>query len=199
MTRPAKLLLGSVITLLVIAAIVVATFVVTQVNRTTTSVGKEPAFMENSEARAQLAGMSQVSSAKQAANNTGHSILSGSQLSSERLLSTWVTPNGDEVMEVYESGLTIVSEEPEIGSDPLKYYEAVVADANRSSVYITEINGVPALAVEPNTDKLGSNPGLIRFASHGMSVIVSGKDLSVEYLIRIAEQLETVEKAAVGP
>lgn len=195
-TRAARIWLGSVITLLVIAAIVVAAFLITQANRTTTSVGQEPAFVDDAEERARLAGMTEAASAKEAADSTGHDILSGGQLSSERLLSTWVTPAGDEVMEVYESGLTVVTEEPEIGPDPLKYYEAVVADANRPSVYITEINGVPALAVEPNTDELGTNPGLIRFESQGMSVVLSGKNMTVDYLMRVAEQLVTVKAGA---
>jgi hypothetical protein len=197
-TRATRVWIGSLITLLVIAAIIAAAFILAQVNRTTTSVGQEPGFVDDPAERARSAGMIETSSAKEAANSTGHDIMSGANVASEQLLSTWVTSTGDEAMEVYASGLTVVTEEPEIGADPVKYYEAVVAGANRPSVYITEINGVQALAVEPNTDELGTNPGLLRFESHGMSVVVSGKDLTVAYLTKVAQQLETVRTGAAS-
>lgn len=197
-TRATKLWSGVIVTVVIVAALVIFAFVQGQANKTTTNRGQVPPGMnEDPAVRAAALGMRQVDAATAASATVQHAVLSASDLPEETLASTWVSANREEVLEVYESGLTVLTENPEIGTDPLKYYEAVVAEAARPSVYLTEVNGVPALAVEPNTDKLGTNPGLVRFQFRGFSVVVSGRGMSVTYLSGVASRLHEVN--AAGP
>lgn len=199
-TRTKRTALGYAVTAIVVVLLVVlALFYSGQRNKTTTIVGQAPAVADKDpEERARLAGMKEVDTAQAAANETGLDILTGESLLTEQLQSTWITESGDEVMEVYVSGLTVVTEKSELGADPAKYYEAVIAEANRPSVYLTDVNGVPALAVEPDTDKLGTNPGLIRFAFNGPSVVLTGEDMPVKYLLQVAQGLKPVTAIASG-
>jgi hypothetical protein len=187
---------GLVITVSILILLVVLAFWRGEANNTTTHRGRMPAGMNEDPAkRAALFGMTEASDSGMAAEQVGHVVLSGQSLSDEALSSVWVSED-DKVLEVYESGLTVLTEVPEIGPNPVEYYEAVVAESDRPSVYITDVNGVEALAVEPNTDSLGTNPGLVRFAFNDVSVVVSGKGLPVKYLTEVASKLEPLKVTA---
>lgn len=196
-SRTMRVWVVPVVVVLMVGAFVLLVPVRWQGNRTTTDRGHVPAALnEDPATRAAMLGMTEVSSAQAAAAQVGHVVLSARDVPGEKLSSTWVRESGEPVLEVYESGLTILTEVPQIGPDPEKYYEAVVTAAARPSVYITEINGVPALAVEPNTDELGTNPGLVRFESGDLSIVVSGHGMSVTYLTEIAGQLAKVNTSS---
>jgi hypothetical protein len=63
-------------------------------------------------------------------------------------------------------------------------------------VYITTIGDVQVLGVEPDTDQLGTDPGLVRFEYMGYSIVVSGVGMSVNHLTDVASRLHPV--GAVG-
>lgn len=191
-TRAVRTWTPFLIVLLVVMAVLVGFF--SAARRPDSAAPLPPEANLDPEDRAASMGMKQVPDANAAAEQAGHMVMSGRSIGSEQYLSTWVSPSGEEVLEIYESGLTILTEVPEIGPDPVKYYEAVVAGAARPSVYLTKVNEVPALAVEPNTDSLASNPGLVRFEADGLSVVVSGEGKSVSYLIGVATSLRPIGK-----
>lgn len=155
----------------------------------------DPIPEEDPAARAELLGMKRVEDTSAAASETDHVVLSAEGYQREVLSSIWVSEQGD-VLEVYASGLTVLTEPSELGPNPEKYYDALVLEASRSSVFVTSVNGIPALAVEPNTDKLESNPGLVRFAHGDLSIVVSGKDMSTNYLLGVAGGLAVREVPA---
>jgi hypothetical protein len=188
---------GLVITVSILILLVVMAFWRGEANNTTTPRGRIPPGMNEDPAKqAARSGMTEASDSSIAAAQVDHVVLSGKDLQNEAISSVWVSATGDQVLEVYESGLTVLTEVPQIGSNPVEYYDAVVADSDRPSVYITDVNGVEALAVEPNTDSLGTNPGLVRFAFKDVSVVVSGKGLTVKYLTEVASKLEPLKVAA---
>jgi hypothetical protein len=136
----------------------------------------------------QLAGGKDVGTVARASAVVEHVAFSGEQAEGTAPIEVWVDDLGH-VLEVYSNDLTVLTEAPEYGDDELAYYQAVVKDADRDSVSITTIDGVAALAVEPNTDTLGTNPGLIRMELEGYSVVISGPDMSVAELTKVASGL----------
>jgi hypothetical protein len=190
---------GLVITVAILVLLAVLAFLVGDANRTTTPRGQVPGVTDDAPAtRAATLGMIQADGIDLAVVRVGHVVLSGRNIPEESFSSVWTSPSGDQVLEVYESGLTVLTEVPQIGPNATEYYAAVVAEAGRPSVFITTVNGVQALAVEPNTDKLGTNPGLVRFEYEGFSVVVSGRGLSVTYLTDVASRLQPVVASGVS-
>lgn len=144
-----------------------------------------------------MSGASRVPDIAAAASAVGHVVFSAEAAVGHAPTSVWVNDIGQSIA-VCEDGSAVISEVPEYGPDPLAYYRAVIEDAARDSVYLTSVQGVPALAVEPKTDQLSTNPGSIRFELRGISVVVSGRDMAVERLLSIAEQLTPVPAPARG-
>jgi len=190
-----KIPTAMIVAFAVVGALALLAWLILRDERTTTDRGRTP-IMTNQDpaARAAAFGMKEADTTGAAADRVGHVVLTGRGVPGLRLSSVWIGADGGSVLEVYESGLTVLTETSEIGPDPSTYYQAVVGEADRPTVFLTKIDGVVALAVEPGTDKLGTNPGLVRFgfASGGLSIVVSGAGMSVEELSSVAEQLAPV-------
>jgi hypothetical protein len=142
-----------------------------------------------------LPGGHKVESLAAAATEVDHVAYAPSGSDSEPT-EVWIDDSGS-VVALYDTGLSVMTQRPEF-ADPTSYYDAVIEDADRSSVHLTKVNGVIALAVEPNTDGLKSNPGLIRLQLDDLSVVVSAPNTSVADLSQIASNLRAVEAAPGG-
>lgn len=183
-----------VVTVAVTVAIIALMWMAFRSDRTTTGLGHSPFGGQDDPAElAASSGMTEVASLQAAIDMAGHVAFTARDVPDQRLSSLWVNLSTGDVLEIYDSGLTVLTEVPEFGPDPSKYYAAVVAEADRPSVFMTEIDGTEALAVEPGTDKLGTNPGLVRFVSGDVSVVVSGAGMSVKELATVAGQLTSSE------
>ncbi|HWO71365.1 MAG TPA: hypothetical protein VNP94_11530 [Actinomycetota bacterium] len=185
--------LGTIAT--VFAAAVVAGSIISRVT-TSRHMAPQP-IAGDFEQLAEMSGASRVPDIRAAASAANHVVFSADVAVGRPPTSIWVNDIG-QVIEVYGDELEVISEIPGYGPDPLAYYRAVIEDAARDSVYLTSVQGIPGLAVEPNTDQLGTNPGLIRFELRGVSVVVTGRDMPVERLLSIAEQLSPVPPPARG-
>lgn len=109
--------------------------------------------------------------------------------SESNLTQSFVVPNRARRAAVtFDSGILIVFYPPDV-SDPGAEFAGLIANGSVPNGRIETVQGRPALAIEPDTDDLGTNAGSLQFVLDGISVTLYGQDVPVERLKEIAETI----------
>jgi hypothetical protein len=132
----------------------------------------------------------QVTTISGAASEAGYSIPipTATAASQSNLTRVWESPNKDVAL-VFDGGKVTVLIRPAVYTDPASWFNTIVAESPGKAA-IGQVNGKPAVVIQPNSDPYGANPAWIEFYRNGLDVNVISASYGTGTLLSIADSIQ---------
>ena len=89
----------------------------------------------------------------------------------------------------FSSKVLVILEKAQF-TDAQTEFQDEVSSGAVSNGRVEDVRGHPALVIDPDTDKLGTNPGSVQFLMDGISITVYSPELSGERLRELAASVD---------
>lgn len=112
--------------------------------------------------------------------------------SQANLTDVWVDGSAQQVALVFDQGTVDVElwPWPQFYPDPMTRFQQLVNTLS-ATVTIDQVNGQPALVIQPNTDYIKANRAWVEFDLNGIDINISSATDSTDMLLQVAESMST--------
>jgi hypothetical protein len=109
--------------------------------------------------------------------------------SSGNLTQTWVNGAEQQVALVYDGGKLTIMMWPAAYADPASEFKTFTAE-NNADAAVGQVNGEPALIIQPGTDTFSSNPAWVEFERNGIDINVVSASYGTDTLLTVASSMK---------
>jgi hypothetical protein len=111
------------------------------------------------------------------------------EASQSSLTATWVRTDQGQVALVFDDGKLTIMMQPANYEDPATEFKTFI-DENNGDASIGQVNGQPALVIEPRTDASKSNLAWVEFDFNGIDVNVVSATYGTDQLLAVADSMQ---------
>ena len=108
---------------------------------------------------------------------------------SGNLTQTWLDSDQRQVALVFDGGKLTIMMSPATYKDPTSEFETFIAE-NNAVAALGQVNGQPALVIQPDTDVNKSNAAWVEFEQNGIDVNVVSDSYGTETILKAAESMQ---------
>lgn len=120
--------------------------------------------------------------------------------SEANLTQTWVDSHAQQVALVFDQGHTVIEmwAWPSYYPDPKTRFNQIIASTSATAA-LGQVNGQPALVIQPGTDSTGSNRAWVEFDFNGIDVNISSDTCNTDTLLQVADSLTMATRTSPSP
>lgn len=101
----------------------------------------------------------------------------------------WMNGAQQQVALVFDGGKLTIMMWPADYADPASEFKTFTAENNASSA-VGQVNGQPALIIQPGTDAPASNPAWVEFERNGIDINVVSDSYGTDTLLTVADSIK---------
>jgi hypothetical protein len=105
------------------------------------------------------------------------------------LTQAWKNSEQQQVALVFDGGKLTIMMWPATYQDPASEFQAFIAE-NNATATMGQVNGQPALVIEPNTDAPHSNPAWVEFNRNGIDINIASPSYGTDTLLAVANTMQ---------
>jgi hypothetical protein len=114
------------------------------------------------------------------------------------LTATWAVASRQQVALVFDQGKLDVVMKAAIYQDPTSEYQTFICDTNAKAT-ISQVNGLPALVIPPDTDYSHTNLAWVEFDLSGVNVDIFSASYSTDQLLAVADTMAPPASSSPTP
>jgi hypothetical protein len=105
------------------------------------------------------------------------------------LTQAWVNSEQHQVALVFDGGKLTIMMWPATYQDPVREFQTFIAE-NDATAVVGQVNGQPALVIQPGTDVYKSNPAWVEFERNGTDINVASTSYGTDTLLAVANSMQ---------
>jgi hypothetical protein len=105
------------------------------------------------------------------------------------LTQAWMDSTQQQVALVFDGGKLTIMMWPATYQNPTSEFQTFIAE-NNATAAIGQVNGQPALVIQPNTDAPRSNPAWVEFDRNGIDINVVSSSYGTDTLLTVANSMQ---------
>jgi len=91
---------------------------------------------------------------------------------------------------VFAAGKVTLLIRPATYTDVTAWFNMIVAEVPPGTAAVGQVNGEPAVVIQPNTDPYGPNPAWVEFYRNGLDINVISTSYGTDTLLSIADSVQ---------